>query len=158
MILYLDASALVKLYVSELGSVLVKDAISEADLVGTSVVGRAEAAAAFAKSVRMGILKDEALKCLQALRRDWPDLVKVQVTEIAINRADAYAWEYGLRGYDAVHLAAAVLWQETMGEPVTMATFDQALWEAAEKVGLEVYPLELPNLLKSAEGKKGRKR
>jgi predicted nucleic acid-binding protein len=148
-ILYLDASALVKRYVSELGSDMVNDAISEADLVGTALISRAEVAAAFAKAVRTGALKrDEGSKSLHAFRKDWHDLVRVQVTEIAIARADALAWEYNLRGYDAVHLAAALLWQETMGEQVTMATFDQSLWEAVAKVGLVPSPADLPALIK----------
>jgi predicted nucleic acid-binding protein len=69
--------------------------------------------------------------------------VRVQVTEALIARADAFAWEYGLRGYDAVHLAAASLWQDWMGERVTLATFDRRLWAVAEQVGLLPYPDDL---------------
>ncbi len=39
-------------------------------------------------------------------------------------------------GYDAVHLAAASIRQEGMGEQVTMAVFDKKLWAAAGRVGL----------------------
>jgi hypothetical protein len=46
---------------------------------------------------------------------------------MVIARADILAWEHQLRGYDAVHLAAAVLWQEAIGAPVTMATFARQL-------------------------------
>jgi len=158
MILYLDASALVKRYVSEFGSDMVNDATGEADLVGTALISRAEASAAFAKAVRMGALKHaEGLKCLHAFRKDWRDLVRVQLTENAMSRADTFAWEHNLRGYDAVHLAAASLWQETMGDQVTMATFDQTLWEATEKVGLVPFPADLPALLKEWKVTKGRK-
>jgi hypothetical protein len=58
-------------------------------------------------------------------------------------RADAQAWERGLRGYDALHLAAALFWQETLGEPVTLATFDRQLWQAGAAAGLEVWPADL---------------
>lgn len=149
MILYLDASALVKRYATEFGSDIVNEAIGEADLAGTALVSRAEVAAAFAKAVRMGALKrDEGLKCLHAFRKDWHDLVRIQVTETAIARADTLAWEHNLRGYDAVHLAAAILWQEAMGEQVTMATFDQTLWNVVEKIGLVPFPANLPARLK----------
>jgi predicted nucleic acid-binding protein len=159
MILYLDASALVKRYVSEFGSDIVNDATDEADLVGTGVISRAEVAAALAKSVRMGALKkEEGLASLRTFRKDWLDLVRVQVTEIAIARADTLAWEHNLRGYDAVHLAMASLWQETMGEQVTMATFDRTLWNMAEKVGLAPFPVDLPELLKVWEGTKEAKK
>ncbi|MBM3131286.1 MAG: type II toxin-antitoxin system VapC family toxin [Chloroflexi bacterium] len=149
MILYLDASALVKRYVTEFGSDSVNQAIGQADLVGTALISRAQVAVAFAKAVRMDALKrEEGSKCLHAFRKDWHDLVRVQVTEMAIARADTLAWEHNLRGYDAVHLATALVWQETMGEQVTMATFDQTLWSVAEKVGLVPFPNDLPALLK----------
>jgi predicted nucleic acid-binding protein len=148
MILYLDASALVKRYVAEPGSAEVGEAISRAEMTGTALVSRAEVAAALAKAVRAGALSPEgARKSLQAFRNEWPDLMRVQVSEWLVARADAYAWEHGLRGYDAVHLAAAVVWQEAVGEPVTLATFDRQLWAAAEGVGLAAYPADLSAML-----------
>ena len=147
MILYLDASALVKCYATELGSAETSEAIAVAELVGTVMISRVEVAAALAKAVRVGALTPEnALAGLQAFRRDWPDLVRLEVTESLVTRAEALAWEQGLRGYDAVHLAAAVFWQEVMGEPVMMATFDRQLWGAAKQVGLTPYPAHLPAL------------
>jgi predicted nucleic acid-binding protein len=150
MILYLDASALVKRYVAELGSTEMNEAITEADVVGTAVVNRAEVAAALAKSVRMRLLSlEDASASLRAFRNEWLDLVRVQVTEMVVTRADALAWEYHLRGYEAVQLAAASIWQEAMGALVTMATFDQQLWQAAKRVGLVPYPPNLETLLEA---------
>jgi predicted nucleic acid-binding protein len=150
MILYLDASALVKRYVAELGSTEMNEAITEADVVGTAIVSRAEVAAALAKSVRMRLLSvEDASACLRAFRNEWLDLVRVQVTEMVVTRAAALAWEYHLRGYDAVQLAAASIWQEAMGTLVTMATFDQQLWQAAKRVGLVPYPPNLETLLET---------
>jgi hypothetical protein len=51
-----------------------------------------------------------------------------------------FAWDHGLRGYDAVHLAAASVWQAALGERVTLASFDRHLWTVAESVGLDAYP------------------
>jgi hypothetical protein len=33
----------------------------------------------------------------------------VQATEVLVARADELAWELGLRGYEAVHLASALV-------------------------------------------------
>ena len=63
--------------------------------------------------------------------------------------ADSLAWELGLRGYDAVHLASAALWKEGMGQEVALATFDQQLWEAAIQCGLVPFPDDLPGTLAS---------
>ena len=54
MILYLDTSALVKLYVREHGSAAVRALVERADVVATSVVAYAEARAAFARLVASG--------------------------------------------------------------------------------------------------------
>jgi predicted nucleic acid-binding protein len=155
MILYLDASALVKRYVAEPGSASVNEAISEAEMVGTVLISRAEIAAALAKAVRVDALtQEEAWASLQVFREEWPDLVRIQVTEMVVARADDIAWGHGLRGYDAVHLAAASLWQDTMSERVTLSTFDRRLWKAAERVGLALHPVDLPVLLDEWEAAK----
>lgn len=144
MILYLDSSALVKRYVVESGSPEVNEIITEAEVVGTAIISRAEGAAAFAKAVRVGALTAEAASAsLEVFRNEWLDLVRVQVTEMVVARADALAWNHKLRGYDAVHLAAALLWQEAMGASVTMATFDRHLWSAAKQEALLLYPADL---------------
>lgn len=149
MILYLDASALVKRYVAETGSIEVNEAIVEAELTGTAIITRAEVTAALAKSVRVGALTaEDALAALRVFKNEWFDLVRVQVTELLIAKAEMLAWEYQLRGYDAIQLAAALVWQEAMGVTVMMAAFDQRLWAAARQVGLTPYPKNLAALQK----------
>jgi len=49
-----------------------------------------------------------------------------------------------VRGYDAVHLASALIWQEGVGEVVTLATCDRQLWDAGHMQGLTVFPENLP--------------
>lgn len=73
MILYLDTSALVKRYIAELGTPEVAAVISDADVVGTSIISRAETAAVLAKAVRTRMLSpDEAASALQVFRSEWP--------------------------------------------------------------------------------------
>ena len=91
----------------------------------------------------MGILTHaDALKALESFRAEWPDIVRLPVAELTIHRGDSLAWELGLRGYDAVHLATTLLWQETIGEPIHLATYDQQLWQAGKAAGLLVLPEE----------------
>jgi predicted nucleic acid-binding protein len=143
-IVYLDASALVKQYVAETGSEAVGALIEAADVVGTSLISRAEVVAALAKAVRVGLLeRSEASGARTIFATQWSDVVRLQLTETVVTRAGDLAWEHDLRGYDAVHLAAALFWQETLGESVTMATFDRQLWEKGEQTGLAVWPPDL---------------
>ena len=145
MIVYLDASALVKRYIEEAGSAAVGRLVEEADLVGTAAITRVEMAAALAKAVRVGVLsREEAALALEVFREEWPSLVRIQVTEPLLRRAEEVAWQEGLRGYDATHLAAALFWQEMLGEPVGVATFDRQLWDAARRQGMRVFPEERP--------------
>ena len=58
-------------------------------------------------------------------------------------RGETIAWDHGLRGYEAVQLASALTWQESVGTEIVLATFDQQLWEAAPKAGLEPWPEKL---------------
>ena len=144
MILYLDASAAVKRYVAEQGSAEVRQTIATAAVVGIVVLGRVEIVAALAKAVRMRALSAmEAEAARQVLRAEWPDYVRLRTTEALASRADDLAWQYGLRGYDAVHLAAALLWQDGLEESVTLATFDRQLWQAGRRSGLAMFPTDL---------------
>ena len=141
MIVYLDASALVKRYVAEAGSAEVALLIAQAGAVGTAILSRAEVAAALAKAVRMKVLPQAgALAALKVFSAEWEDLVRLQMTEVLVARAAALAWEHGLRGYDAAHLASAMFWQDMLGEQVTVATYDRQLWAAARAAGLAAWP------------------
>jgi predicted nucleic acid-binding protein len=139
--LYLDTSALVKKYFEEPRSEEVRSCIASHNMIATSAIARAECAAAFAKAVRIGILPESAARVgHQLFVREWKSYIRIRVTEALVVRADGIAWTFRLRGYDAVHLAAALEWHDRIGETVTVATFDQDLWRAAGEAGLDRFP------------------
>jgi predicted nucleic acid-binding protein len=143
-IVYLDASALVKRYVAERGSREVIELTTAAEIVATSLISRAEVAAAFARAVRLGVLdQDGGRRAQRKFSREWPDLARVPVSEALVSRAETLAWDYGLRGYDAVQLASALTWQESISQEIVLGTFDGQLWEAAAGAGLHVWPEKL---------------
>lgn len=144
MILYLDASAIVKPYIDEPGSEDVVQWIADAELVGTSLISRAEVSAAVAKAIRMNVLtRPEAESCLHRFQADWPQNVRTQITEQTVRRAGEVAWGHGLRGIDAMHLAAAITWQSALNSAITMVTFDGALAGASQAAGLRILPVEI---------------
>ena len=145
MIAYFDASALVKRHVEERGSRETLDFAARAEVVATSLISRAEVAAALAKAVRAKLLEeDEARQAQRAFAAQWPDIARIPVTEALVSRAETLAWEYRLRGYDAVQLASAVLFQESLGTAVRLATFGRQLWNAAQGVGFQPWPEKAP--------------
>jgi uncharacterized protein len=146
-IAYLDASALVKRYVVERRSRETIAFMARADIVATSMVSRAEVSAAFARAARTKLVRVETARNAQrAFAADWPDLARVPMTEALAERAQVLAWEYSLRGYHAVQLAAALTWQDSVSADLVIATFDRELWTAAHAAGLQAWP---DNLVRS---------
>jgi len=125
-IAYLDASALVKRYLVEQRSRETIALMAESEMVATSIVTENVARAA-----------------QRSFDGDWQDLLRVPVTEALVDRAKALAWDHALRGYDAVRLASAVTWQESVGTEIIVATFDTQLWTATRQVGMKAWPEDL---------------
>jgi predicted nucleic acid-binding protein len=130
-ILYLDASALVKLYVEEPDSEAVATVLERAEAVATVRVTYAEARAAFARHRREGGLKAPALRrVVSQLDGEWGTYNVVEVSEPVVRRAGALAERHALRGYDAVQLAAALDLRDA-GADLEFACFDDRLARAA---------------------------
>ena len=142
MILYFDTSALVKGYVQEEGSKEVVALLDDVEnLFGSIVITQVEMAAAIQRAARViGSSSTSASNAWQDFMDDWPSFTRLAVSPMAIERATGIAWNYGLRGYDSLHLAAALLWQETLGTQISLATFDRELWLAAKKAGILSWP------------------
>jgi predicted nucleic acid-binding protein len=141
MILYMDTSALIKRYVREDGTEEVISIVERANGVGSVILTQVEMAAALAKSVRQGWVQQEtAWQAWQDFLVHWRSFARLSISVATLERASGLAWEYGLRGYDAMHFASALAWQEAIDTPVTLATYDRELWTAAQKAGMDVWP------------------
>ena len=139
--LYLDTSALIKRYVNEAGSTDVREWIRSADDKATTLITRAEMSAGINRLLRMKYLsRKDYDDALEEFHVDWEDYHRLPVSETLVARADALACQYNLRGYDAIHLAAALTWQELLDVPVTLVTYDRELAEAARASGMVVLP------------------
>jgi len=138
-IVYLDTSALVKLYVAEDGADLVHRAVEDAAVVATCEVAYVEARAALARRHREhGLSRSGYLRAVRDLDRDWPSFFLLVVGTL-LRDAAALADRYALRAYDALHLAAGLATRAS-GEPVTFACWDRTLAHAAGQAGLETFP------------------
>lgn len=140
MILYLDTSSLVKLYVAEAYSELVQDWVEEAAAVATSQVAYPEALSAFSRRLNRGDLTiDEMDLACELLAGEWSAYVLLPVQE---RKAGGLVLDHLLRGFDAVHLAAALdLWRSFPSEEVVFSSFDGALLKAARSEGLSTLHL-----------------
>ncbi len=137
MILYLDTSALVKLYVRERGTAAVGRSVREARHVATSRVSYPEAQSALARCARQRSLGLEGLRrAVSALETDMGSLVVVELDEGISRRAGELAERHGLRGFDAIHVASAIELGRMISSPVAFLTFDARQAGAAEREGL----------------------
>ena len=140
-IIYLDTSALLKLYIEEEYSDDVNALVTTAQGTGTSILTYTEMAAAMARAGRMRIISSESAKSAwNKFLGDWPGFTRLKLSTALTERAATLAWDFGLRGYDAMHLAAALTWQDALGEPISLATFDRLLWSAGKKAGVAIWP------------------
>jgi predicted nucleic acid-binding protein len=137
LILYLDTSALVKLYLEEDGSAEVRASVEAAEAVCTSMVAYAEVHAALARAAREGrITEEERAQAAAEFRADWPEYAVVQVTQRVVDLAAELAAAHGLRGFDAIHLASALVVRAEARAEVRFLAWDERIDRAARAVGL----------------------
>jgi uncharacterized protein len=141
MILYLDTSALVKLYAKEAGTLEVQQAVTNAEQIATSLIAYVETRSALARKYRLDQVDGAALRRhKREFEHDWAQLNRLPLDATTLRRAADLAELHRLRAYDAVHLATADLLQAAVRAPVAFACFDNALNEAASWLGLKLVP------------------
>jgi predicted nucleic acid-binding protein len=137
-ILFLETSDLVKLYVREKDSEKVRERVRAAEAVATSVLAYAEARAAFARKLREKGITEEAHKAIKGtLDRDWPSYFVMNVSAGTARAAGDLAEKHGLRGFDALHLASAVEIRAAGASGLRFSTADARLRTAARAEGFE---------------------
>ena len=136
MTLYLDTSSLVKVYVSEAGSDVVRRLIADATVVATSVVAYAEARASLARLRRDGALTTAKLASLKReLEEQWPTYLALDASDSLCRAAGELAEKYSLRGFDSIHLASFAEVARRAGTRETrFSSFDDKLNQAARKL------------------------
>lgn len=121
--------------VEEDGSDLAIELWGSAHPAVSSILAYPEGRAALAAAQRAGRLPTGAYaRVLADFEKRYEDLVAVGVDHETAQSAGAYAESFGLRGYDAVHLATAL----ELGEEAVVVTWDEDLRRAAEAAGLAV--------------------
>lgn len=138
MILYLDTSSLVKLYVEEEGSEQVALLVESASYCATSIVAYAEARAAFARRFREQAFSLEDFQQIKlALEKDWSSYVVLTLDFSLVAQAGELAEKHALRGFDSIHLASAISLRDQVASPVAFSAWDARLLSAAQANGLD---------------------
>ena len=140
MIAYFDTSAVLPLLIAEAGSARAASLWDGADRVVSVRLVYPETRAALAQAERLGRLTARHLRvAVTEFDALFEEMDLVEVDDALARRAGELAEARQLRGYDAVHLAAA----DRVRDPnVVVIASDGALLEAAAAEGLAV--AELP--------------
>jgi uncharacterized protein len=135
-IAYFDTSALVPLLVDEPGSDRAARLWDVADNVVAVRLVYAEARAALAQAARLGRLSAADLtKAIDGLEGLYANMDLLEVDEHLVRRAGELAQRHALRGYDAVHLAAA---ERVRDDATILVAGDHDLRTAAGALGMAV--------------------
>jgi predicted nucleic acid-binding protein len=136
LILYIDTSALVPLMIEEPSSTACGELWDAADDVATTRLTYVEAAAAVAMASRLRrIPAPTAEMGLGHLRQLWEVVNVIELDESLMLSAARLARMHQLRGYDAMHCAAAIALDD---ELVVAASGDARLLTAWRAAGLAV--------------------
>lgn len=137
MILYYDTSALIKRYVEEDGSKEVDHLWEGGTAIITSTVAFAEIMAAFSRKYREGILsRADYLKTISEFKNEYSKLILVSMNPDLNQVIEKLLFKHPLRGFDAIHLASALLIQKEGPLTVRFVCFDRQLNKAAVEEGL----------------------
>lgn len=135
---YFDASALVKRYVRETGSVVVRRLLATG-IAATSRLSEVEVSSGIVRRAREGAFTAQRRdRALAALLGDLPALAIVEVIPEITADARALLLRRTLRASDAIQLASCLYLQRQLSQPVPFVAFDQRLVEAAHAEGLTV--------------------
>ena len=137
MLLYLDTSSLVKLFIEEQHSDRVREWADAVDVVLTCRVAYAEAVSAFSRRHREGGLRlADYRKVMRAFDGQWESFGRLEFDERVAGRLAA---KHALRGFDAIHLSAArMLISDARGTSIAFSSFDNRLNRAAAKENMTV--------------------
>ena len=141
--IYLDTSALIKRFVVEKGSELVKPLFHRAPPIATSKIAYPEAYAGLTRKHREGSLprRDYEEICRQ-FELDWHSYVRVDLRDDVLSLTRDLIKRHALRGFDAIHLASAVGLAEALGERVRFVAADKRLLHAAEREKLDTLDVQ----------------
>lgn len=137
-LIYLDSSAVIKLFLQEAFSDQVDRALRAPEAHAlTSDLTYAELNGFFARALALGRLTPPQQKQMVEEFRAWfASVPHCAVSFAQVQRAGAFAIQHNLRGADAIHLVAAMeSLSVAAGQDRVFACFDQRLTREAQRTG-----------------------
>ena len=140
--LYLDSSAWVRLFLQEANFAAVRAYVAQAEDRIYYELGYVEVRAALGAAHRAGRIDDSAhTRVKDMFAAEWLKSSVVGTDDDLIQRGCGIAENGGLRGYDAMHLAAAERVRLSGFMDIELLSFDKDLVRAARMLGIRCVDL-----------------
>lgn len=137
MIAYFDTSAFAPMILDEPAADRCRHLWDRSERVTSTRLLFVEASSALARASRLGRIGEHGLEDgLGVLVEKWPQVAISEIDRELMIEAAAMVHRFGLRGYDAVHCAAAVRIDD---DEVVAASGDRHLLEAWSELGLNTF-------------------
>ena len=135
MIAYIDTSALLRIVLREPGAL---DDLRSYDTLVSSELIAVESARTLDRLRLQGSLTTQEAVARRRTVNEWLEAIDLVLLRTPVLSRASEPMPMALGTLDALHLATALIWRDRMDQPLTMATHDQALGQAARAFGFAV--------------------
>ena len=143
MIVYFDSSSIVKWFFDEAFMEPARDIKDKATSLFTSLISFPEVMVAINRAWREGRCAKPDMELVRdEFMRIWTDFRWIAIDEKLMQRAGHLIFRHNLRGFDAVHMASALLLKEERGNndiDLFFSSFDKNLNRAAREEGFLIH-------------------
>ncbi len=135
---YFDTSTLVKRYVTERGSAEAQRLLRRYKFLSSSIAPVELLSALTRRYGQRQLSEQDYTAILSRIKQDRAFWELVQVNPAVLARAEEMVLNVKVRALDALHLASAVIFQNSTGRSLPFITSDEQQFDTAQKCGLEV--------------------
>jgi predicted nucleic acid-binding protein len=136
--LYLDSSAIIKLYISEDFSSEVINLVQNSKSLITSQFAYTEIHSAFSRLYRQKIIDYKLLEIIKfRFEKDWIYIKTLELNGLIIKRASELIYQHELRSFDSIHLAFVENLSNIIGSEFYFITFDKRLSKASIALNIQ---------------------
>lgn len=135
--IYIDTSAYLKIFLKEKGSDKVRKLVKENSLLASAII-TSECFSAFSRRRQGKEIDDKTFdRLVNRVKKDLPYLEIIRLTDDILRRTEEILLHSTVRTLDAIHIASALLFQESTGIDITFVTSDKRQAEFTNDKGLK---------------------
>ncbi len=135
--IYFDTSSYIKVYVKEKGSLKARNLLKNKRIV-SSIILQAECFCALSMKHHRGEIDERDLKTLiNQIKGDRKHLDIINLTDDVIKKVESIALNSNTRTLDVIHIASALIFQDSLEITLPFITSDKIQYEIANVQGLE---------------------